>query len=250
MNVTLTIPADAGTERASTTLRRGNGADADAGNFRALYDQVAQATAAERRPQSDSPSAPTDTPEDGEADAAPRRADGRHDGDQMTQDATQDGVSDKPSDSRAVPHQRMDKDAADDPVNRRDAGQSDRKDDSAASPADASAAVPTGAAVALSLAQVNGAGLLRPDAVSAAGSIDHGKVGRAVRPEYDGAAVGEPGKDAAAEASAKRARGDAQTDSGRVRLWARGDSAAAFAASDKRSPWAANRHCGEGATER
>ena len=145
MNVTLNIPADAGPERAGSTARRGNGADAEAGNFRAMFDQVAQATAAEQRPRSDSPSAPADTPDDSEAEASPPSADGRHDS-----DPTQDGMSENPGGGGAVRHQGRDRDAVDDPVNRRDARQSDPADDGAAMPADARAAMPMGAVVALS----------------------------------------------------------------------------------------------------
>ena len=86
MNVTLNMPVDTGVERAGTTGPRANDADAEAGNFGKLFEQVGQATGVDQGPQSGPTSGPEGDPDD--PDVATRRTRKHHDGDRSAGGAT------------------------------------------------------------------------------------------------------------------------------------------------------------------
>ena len=136
MNVMLNIPIEAGADRAGTSARRAGNGEAKAGDFRTLFDQVAQAPTAGR----DLPAAPTPATEEGadtrEGDAAARRAPDRHDGEAGVRDTPRDAMAetaaapeeaetDRPD---AVGSRRPDKDAPAARTERRQGMQAGRTD--------------------------------------------------------------------------------------------------------------------------
>ena len=104
MNVMLNIPAEAGTDRAGKSARRSGDAKPETDDFRALFDQVAQAGRVDRSVQTGPAPAAAKAADNGEADLTRPRASERHEENARaaTQPAAEEAASDGPGGGRAA----------------------------------------------------------------------------------------------------------------------------------------------------
>ncbi len=216
MNVTLAIPAETGTGRTGAQARRTGDGDAQAGDFRALYDAVAQAPATDRQPQPGPLAETAGVSDEADTEGALRRAGERRAGDWGVPGAAQEMTAEAPDadgsgpataatpqdESEAARPSRQEKDAAADPVKRRDHGRRDKEDGSKDAPADAGTADVTAAAT------------LPPGAARSAdppagtGRGAHGDAGKANRAD-DGSAIAASQTEAGGSKSQRRDTGTA-----------------------------------------
>ena len=271
MNVTINLPVDTGPGRVGTNARRANDADAASSNFGALYDQVATAERRPRSDATSGAADTADdgATDVGQRrrDSDPVVQGATQD---VTPEEDPGSDTAARAEGTAVRHPRRDKEAAADRVDRRDAGSANHGDDGKVTKTEPASTAASNAAVAVVSGEVGaagqdtgdgakagGAGAKHPHKGSAAGPSEQANAERPDRVRDDAIAArdlnAERSKDtvgsdeattpdgrvlppdntrqeATTAPSAKPAM-DGEADPGQVRLWARGDSIAAFAGS-------------------